>query len=212
MTPLRVHAALDGPVVIPDGGLYLDSLLIAQVARERDLVCLDATMLVPLDIPITMDPDGRFYLCSSGQSVEIEAEMQHTVRRPIVAEAQALAETKLRRLDITTGANRAYYMPRPVGYLDSGIVWWCMGEADEIRRLLSSVTNLGKRRAVGLGRVDAWTVEPCDPWPGFPVVRDGKPLRRLPIGWPGVEEARCGFGTIAPPYWDQTKEEPCLLP
>jgi CRISPR type IV-associated protein Csf3 len=198
--------------VLPDGGLYLDSLLVYQVARERGLVCLDATMLSPIEIPIAKEPGGRFYLCSAGQSVEIEAEMQHTVRRPIVAEAQRLATTRLRRIDITGGENKGYYLPRPVGYLENGIEWWCLGEAEELRRLLSCVTHLGKRRAVGLGRVDAWSVEPCEPWPGFPVVRDGKPLRRLPIGWPGVEEARCGFGTIAPPYWDQSREEPCLLP
>lgn len=212
VTPLRVHATVSGPIALPDGTIHLDSLLMAQVARERGLVCLDATMLVPLEIPIQREPRGRFFLCSQGVYMEAASELQHTYRRPIIAEAQRFAEPKVRRINITVGANKGYRIPRPVQYLESGIEWWCIGNHNEIERLLSCITHLGKRRSAGLGAVDGWTVAPCDPWDGFPVVRDGKPLRPLPVDWPGAEVASCGFRVMAPPYWDMTMEEPCLLP
>jgi CRISPR type IV-associated protein Csf3 len=212
LEPLRVHADVNGPVALPDGGLMLDALFIYQIAREHGLVCLDSSMIVPIEAPIAREPDGRFYLCSAGMADEVASELQRTNRRPIVAEAQMHGDGKLRRLNITLGANKGYRIPRPVAYLDDGVTWWCIGDRVEIERLLCGVTHLGKRRGVGLGRVETWTVEPCEPWPGFPVVRDGKALRRLPVGWPGVDSGRCGFGTLLPPYWDHAKEEPCILP
>lgn len=210
LAPLRVHAAVSGPICLPDGRIHLDSLLAYQVARERGLVCLDATMFEPIEIPVALEPQGRFYLCSAGYFTEAASELKYTIKRPILAEAQRFAGN-MHRLQITAGANKAYRIPRPVSYLEDGVTWWCLGDEQEIRRLLTPITHLGKKRGSGNGVVDSWAIEPCNIWPGFPVLRDGRPLRPLPVDWPGAS-GPCGFRVLAPPYWDLSREEPCLLP
>ena len=212
MTPLRVHAAVSGPIFLPEGAPRLDALLAFQVCREQGRLCFDASQAEPVDIPLQLEPQGRFHLCSEGQYTEVASELQYTIRRPAIEVMQRFAALKLRRIRITAGANKAYRMPRSVSYLEDGITWWCIGDRSAVTRLLAAVMHLGKRRGVGLGVVDRWTVEPCEPWEGFPVLRDGVPLRTLPVDWPGVSQARCGFDKLTYPYWDMSKEEPCLLP
>jgi CRISPR type IV-associated protein Csf3 len=212
MTPLRVHAAVSGPIFLPDGAPRLDALLAYQVCRQEGRVCMDATQAESVDIPLQLEPEGRFHLCSEGQFTEAASELQYTIRRPVIEAMQRFAGPKLRRIRITAGANKAYRMPRAVSYLEDGITWWCIGKQQEITQLLACVRHVGKRRAAGLGVIDAWSVEPCEPWDGFPVSRGGQPLRLLPPDWPGLDNPSCGFGVLTYPYWDLSREEPCLLP
>src|SRR6185503_291310 len=95
----------------------------------------------------------------------------------------------VRRVQLTAGATKSYRIPVEVGYLKGARAeWYCVGDADPIRSLLCHVTHLGKKRSVGKGEIAAWIVEECDAWKGFPIVRDGKPLRPLPLDWPGVTD------------------------
>ena len=212
MTPLRVHAAVSGPIFLPEEAPRLDALLAFQVCREHGRLCFDASQAGPVDIPLQLEPQGRFHLCSEGQYTEVASELQYTIRRPAIEVMQRFAAPKLRRIRITAGANKAYRMPRPVSYLEDGITWWCSGDRGEVTRLLAAMTHLGKKRGAGLGVVDRWTIDPCEEWEGFPVSRDGAPLRTLPVDWPHAVGARCGFRVLTYPYWDLSKEEPCLLP
>jgi hypothetical protein len=59
--------------------------------------------------------------------------------------------------------------------------WWeaeCIGNANEIRRLLTEYANfVGKRRAVGFGAIDEWKVEECEE---FNLIHDDRITRPLP--------------------------------
>lgn len=92
-----------------------------------------------------------------------------------------------------------------------GLLSHLLGEG-RVRELLALVTHLGKRRAVGLGRVERWEVLPCEPWEGFPVLRDGRPLRPLPTDWPGLVEYDLGLRTLSYPYWDSSRRVECAVP
>jgi hypothetical protein len=211
VTPLHVTVELSSPLYLPGKWIALDALLASQVALRAGLVAIDIDHLEPVEIPVAKEPGGRFHLCSVSFGEALTNELQHTNRRPPIEQYQMMANDKLRRVDIRAGANKGYRIPRPVAHYDR-LEWWCIGDADSIGELLATVTHLGKKRSVGLGRVERWMVEPCATWPGFPVVRDEQPLRPLPLDWPGLRRPARGFHCLTYPYWHHDMEHLCAVP
>jgi CRISPR type IV-associated protein Csf3 len=169
----------------------------------------------PIEIPVQREPEGSFHLCSFSVSEPEVHENRWVNRRFPIPEAQLMAGPKLRRIDIRAGAQKSYRLPLETCHLkDDTIRWWCIGEPAEIEELLQLIGYLGKRRGVGLGAVRSWVVEAYEPWgDGFPVVRDGYPLRPLPPDWPGLaEDTVTAYRTITFPYWQHTREELCAVP
>lgn len=215
MTPLCVTADLSGPIGWQWPPLALDALLASQVALGLGLPPpRDASDCQPIEIPVEREPGGRFHLCSFAELVVEGHELRYVNRRAPVEQYQTLGEARIRRVRINAGPDKSYRIPHDVLRLEADrIRWWCVGEAAEIERLLLGVTHLGKRRAVGLGRVLRWTVAPCYSWgAGFPVARDGKPLRSLPQDWPGLVAPHVAHVALTYPYWDHLREEPCAVP
>jgi CRISPR type IV-associated protein Csf3 len=215
MTPLVVIARLGGAISLPRGELALDALLAAQMALRGQLPPpRDASDCVPIEIPVEREPGQRFYLCSFSVAEFDAHALRYINRRAPVEQYQTIGETKIRRVQITTGANKSYRIPMETkNAVDDALAWWCIGDAEKIRDLLTTALYLGKKRAVGLGRVLWWDIQPCEPWQGFPVVSpDGKPLRPLPTDWPGLNVPRTEFRTLSFPYWDHSREELCAVP
>lgn len=215
MTPVRVVARLEGAIVLPSGALALDGILAAAVAIRDNLppptVSLATTgALVRIEIPVAYEPSGRFHLASWARPTFDHHETRYRNRRfPIV---EATHFSTLKRIDTNAGPEKSYRIPHSSSHVEGDMLeWWCIGAADEVRALLSLVHGVGKHRNVGRGRVREWRVEPCEPWgEGFPVVRDGRPLRPLPMDWPSVTDATPGYSVLSYPYWERTREEPCL--
>lgn len=215
MTPLIITATLASPICLPSGSLHLDGLLAAAVARRDGIPpALDLSMMQTIEIPVEREPQGRFHLCSSSVCEVEVSELQYTNRRAPIEQYCTLGAKKIRTVQINLGANKSYRIPRYVSHMKHDqIMWFALGDGAEIRQLLTTcIHHLGKRRGAGLGRVTSWTVEECEPCDGFPVVRDGKPLRPLPTDWPGVTDSKLGLCTTTFPYWDHAREEMCLLP
>jgi len=215
MIPLAVTAHLAGGIALPSGALALDALLMAAVALRDGLPPLSIGQERPeISIPIEKEPRGRFHLASFAVADWEEHELRYVNKRFPVAEAQALAGPKFRRIQITAGPCKSHRIPMETGHLrGDALRWWCLGEAEPIRDLLGLVSHLGKRRGVGLGRVAEWHVEPAEPWPGFPILRDGLPLRYLPPDWPGLASPPpLGYAVLSPPYWERMREELCAVP
>jgi CRISPR type IV-associated protein Csf3 len=215
MEPLSITATLAGPVCIPDHAIALDALLGAAVCvRDQIPPATTAADCVPLAIPIERSPCGRFYLASVGSFEAEQYELRYVTKRAPIEQYQALGDDRIKTVRITAGANKSYRIPRECVHLvDDQITWWCRGDGPDIRALLEIVHHLGKKRSVGLGRVVRWQVYPCEAWPGFPVLRDGCPLRTLPADYPGVSEAaERSYAVLSPPYWDRTRSELCAVP
>lgn len=206
MIPLRVTAHVSQAISLRQD-VALDALLMAMVARRdglppAEIARLDDGSLPVLPIPLALSPCGRLYLCSHARPEWAEKELRYKNRRPVVWELAHHSEAR-GSVSIATGPNKAYRVPYETGFLRDGrLVWWCIGDRDELVSLLSLCTALGRQRGVGLGRVDRWDVEPCEAWPGFPVVRDGVPLRTVPHDWPGADESVLVEGVLMPPYYD----------
>lgn len=213
MTPLVVTARLAGQIAMPDGPLALDGILAAAVAMRDGLPPPAPGAILPIDIPVLRAPSGRFHLASFAQFTWEIYERRFVNRRFPTAEAQYLGGPKLKRINISTGPAKSYRIPMEVGHLmGDQLTWWCIGDEVEVRALLALVSHLGKRRAVGLGRVCRWTVDRCETWDGFPVVANGKPLRTLPLDWPGLDGASQAYRTLTYPYWLRANEELCAVP
>lgn len=213
MTPLAVTAHLRGRISLPGGPLALDAMLASVVAMRAQLPH-PSDELVPIEIPVEREPSGRFHLCSFSEAAFEDYSVQWVNRRFPIAEAQAFGEPRLKRLDITTGPAKSYRIPLETGHLEHDrLRWWCIGDAAQIEDLLSQVHYLGKKRAVGLGAVHRWTIAAAQLWDGFPVVRDGMPLRPLPVDWPGLsEEAPRTLRALTYPYWLHTARQVCAAP
>jgi hypothetical protein len=214
--PLQVTATLAGPIHLGRMPIALDALVMwakAQVLGKEPPACAEDCEQLP--IPIAESDCGRYHLASCA-SYEIEDyEHRWINRRFPVSEAQMLGNEKLRRIQLSGGPCKSYRIPMETTWLvDDVMRWWCIGEPGEIRDLLGWVGYLGKRRAVGMGQVASWSVDPCEPWgDGFPVVRGSMPLRPLPVDTPGVgDDALQAMAVLRPPYWAHYKEEPCVVP
>lgn len=216
MTPLHVTATLDGPIVLQGGPLALDALLAAAVAMRDGLdPPAGPHDITPIEIPVEREPEGRFHLASFSHCTVEDYERRWVNRRPVVAEAQALGSPKRKRMQINAGPDKGYRFPMEAQWLEGDrLDWWCIGEREGVEELLRLVHHLGKRRAVGLGRVREWTIEPCERWgPGFPVVDPaGRPLRPLPLDWPGVIEASVDVQAITYPYWAPQNVQEVVVP
>jgi hypothetical protein len=220
--PLRVTASLASDLANPERPPALDALLAYARCLSEAREPPDPTKPVPrvdLSDVLALSPCGRICLCSFGLAeVEQRVRGRFTNRRFPIAEAQAMSHPKFTRVGLTGGPCKSFRIPIETGWLRGDeVVWFCVGDAERVRELLAWITHLGKRRGVGLGKVARWDVEPCDPaangWgEGFPVVRDGRALRHLPLDWEGAREADQGYAVVTYPYWERDREELCLVP
>ncbi|MBM3359633.1 MAG: hypothetical protein FJY54_18175 [Betaproteobacteria bacterium] len=215
MTPLRIRAHIRSQIALPNGPPALDSLLIALACEREGIPPPPTPQLARRDIPIpvAMEPGGRFHLASFGVYVPEVFENRFVNRRFPLDIAQDWGEPKLRTVRINGGSCKTYRLPLEVMHLAGDqILWFCQGDPDAIRALLSVCTSLGKKRGVGLGRVRAWETDKIEPWDGFPVVYKGQALRNLPPDWPGLVNPRVAMRVLSPPYTDKLREEPLATP
>lgn len=191
--------------------IHLDALLAAAYAMREGMLLPPASEAECRFIPLPLERSacGRFWMASVGEYVTRSDELRHKNRRAPWVEYARLGSSKIRRVQIATGENKSYRVPYEFTIPDGGLIrWWCIGDQEQVRGLLHLVHYLGKFRGSGKGRVAQWKVDECEPWDGFPVMRDGAPLRNLPVQDGAVGALlRCD-----PPYWLKDGRVPCLAP
>lgn len=165
----------------------LDGLLAGVVARNQGMQPPRVlSEVVDIEIPIKRAPCGRFHLASNACAQGLLFSREQYVHKRAPHEWYAvLCGDKVKRVDISKEPDKSWRVCK-VGYRYQRVQWWCLGEADAIKHLLLGVTRLGARRRHGCGEIEQWTVELSSTWEGFPVLRDGAPLRNLPLDYPGL--------------------------
>jgi hypothetical protein len=213
VTSLHVVAHLRGAIMASSAHVALDGLLAAAVAMRDGLP--PPPPLVNVEIPLQRSSCGRVYLATSGVSRDDDHELRYLNKRFPLAEAQILGSS-IKRVNMASGPSRSYRIPQDTCHLvNDEIHWWAIGDAHDVEALLVGwIGYLGRKRSVGLGRVVHWHVEECEPWgDGFPCVRDGQPMRPLPVDWPGLgAEVERAYSCIAPPYWRHAEAQECAVP
>jgi CRISPR type IV-associated protein Csf3 len=217
MTPLHIVAEMETRLILPPEGIHLDALLMAAVARRDDAPPLytqaDAVEAQPLDIPIALSACGRYYLATTSIQHVSEREHRWLNRRFPLQEAIALGGPKVRRIQQSEGACKAYRIPVETAHV-AELHWYAVGDADGVRRLLDLVSRLGRRRAVGEGTVLRWRVVELDEvWDGFPTLSaDGAAMRHLPLDVEGLRDYAVRIGCVRPPYWARAREQEVACP
>lgn len=213
MGPLHVTCHLaGGQVVLPTGTLALDALAMAAVAiRDRLPPPRTGEVVPPLDIPIAKSACERIYLASEARPAVAANELRYTNRRFPAREALRL--TAMKRVDVAAGPQKSYRLPYTASHVAGDrLEWWCLGDAPALEGLLAFIHFVGKKRGTANGRVARWEVAPvADPWDGFPVLRAGRPLRPLPLDWPGLVDYEPAYRVLLPPLWDRAREEACAV-
>lgn len=217
MDPIVVRASLAAAAMLPEHPIALDALLMAAYAARENLPPLSVRdgeeISIPKQaVPLQRSACGRIYLASTCLYDAEEHERRFLNKRFPVGEAQSMGDPKLKRINLSAGLTKGYRIPMSMTHVkDDAMIWYALGDADAVRDLVSTVGYLGKKRSVGLGRVREWRVEPCEPWEGFPVLLEGRPLRSLPLDWPGLGEHRIERRVLAPPYWERWRAEECAV-
>lgn len=211
--PLHVRAYVSQQLVLRSGTIALDAVLewiIWNRGSSKPVSSSGRGQRHPELHEVVLFQD-QIALCSHAKPEMFEMERRYVNRRMPINLARHLCDD-VRRINMSVGAEKSYHIPYSTGFLKDGFVeWWLLGNPVHVASLLFKTRHIGARRGAGYGRVDRWEIAECSTWDGFPVVRDGKPLRALPHDWPGVFDAAPTFATLTAPYWDLTKEEPAWV-
>lgn len=187
----------------------LDGLLMFAKAKALGLPPLldaaEGAKAEPIAIPIQKSECGRYYLASDMIGDVESREVKYTQRRFPMQETVAFGRNSIKRIVTKSGPCKAFRHPLDVQHVSAG-TWFCIGIATEIEALTKWITAVGKKRSVGYGSIAGWNISRCDDWPGFPVLKDGRPMRGLPLNASGMTSHTIKLGRLTPPYWLHDKE------
>jgi CRISPR type IV-associated protein Csf3 len=217
MRPLRVTAFMsDGRMASIDGRLHLDSMLaygwIAENHPELLRTNLAATdRMIPADLSDMLEQRGTgddyYWACSAGVFSQIGETIEYFHKRlkPKKTEKWVDFGKRRGRVVVAGGPYKAWRHPVVVR-LTSKVVWYCVGHANEIERVLREhIHYIGKYRGRGYGLVRKCVVEPWeDDWSVYGP--DGELMRAIP------DRAGVEVRGIRPPYWAPANQRLCLTP
>jgi len=222
--PLRVRAYLRTPVVA-DAWLPLDGILLYQSVRN-DLgpraanipgISLQAQPkngeMIGGRLPLKIVHAKDWYYCCSWAQWDAYADGQDAWSKRFDQAYSDLIDFSGRRGVIITGRGAYKGYRTPIFYRSALYVeWYCVGDAERIRYLLSTVSHIGKKTVQGWGRVAKWEVEAIEKdksiWDGNRLMR-GIPIYHWPreLGTP-----RLGQYGIRAPYWDRRNQMELVMP
>lgn len=119
--------------------------------------------------------------------------------------------TDAKTANLSSGHMKAYDLTVPTVFARE-VTWFAHGDVDKVRHLLATyVPAIGKKRNIGSGTVREWIVrEEPDARDDLALVRNGRLMRRMPVGAVTGELARAG--SIRPPYYHHTRMVMCEEP
>lgn len=219
--PCVIRATLGTPYVPaePDGAVHLDSLLAwAFVATRPYPIRFEGRPASVVPIPplavLWVSPEGLPLFAASDlypQGATLRGREYWHRRYPV---DRAELGTRL-RASLTAGRWKEYRIP--LSTIRAPVLQGlALGDPDGLRDLLQSVSHVGKKGAMGFGRVLEWAVEPRADAPEV-VVRTILDRRRVPVAY-WVEQdaswsvARAARSAWTPPYWYEPWSELVTVP
>jgi CRISPR type IV-associated protein Csf3 len=223
--PLRVTARMAEPVVWMGDGIHLDGILHAAASDLRrrlpaghkfPLICNDdwwQDFRLPLakwsmqahpeprDHVHLRDSDGNVWgWCTSAAIADWAKDSQLEIRKkPAMNEMVRMSEDG--SVNIGAGPMKAYNLTYPTRFAER-IHWYVLGQEKGLRYLLDTITHIGKKHNLGLGRVISWDV--CGVDNDWSIMGpDNALMRRMPSSFDTTKYAE--FGAIRAPYWHRSR-------
>lgn len=173
MKYLKITANMASPVVI-NHDLLLDTILITKKAVELKLDAQTLNPLKPLEVQDVVQYFGDIPLCSKAFFKGVDSKNVYYKR--FDEDNEYFADTK--KIKIGSGRYKNYANTLKVTDV-AEIVFYALGNKEEIKRLLSWVYALGKKESQGYGIVREWIVEELKEQIDF--LNPENPLRPLPL-------------------------------
>ena len=214
--PLKIRAYLQTPV-ISDKYLPLDGILFNQFIREifgAKEITKARESAVPeysgKNLPIqkrNMNEDDWYYACSfacwSPDTTRDTIEYAKRFDTDLAVNYVDFGK-KRAKVDTSRGENKNYFI-KEYTFNSPFVDWYCRGDKQEIKALLSFCTHIGKKTAQGFGSVLKWEVEETErDW--YKMDNSGNTMRAIPS-----QKGQHVYG-IRPSYWHPRHQTKVLLP
>lgn len=209
--PLIITAEMASPVVHADAcGTHLDAVLSwAALTLHPVASQFDAPPVIPLPLALAwVDTAGRPLWCCTPLRSHDPAINSREYWHKRYPGHRADFGSKV-SADTKTGRWKEYRVPL---HAESSrrLMAICIGHADEVERLLSAVSHIGKKASAGYGRVAGWSITPA--------AHDADEIltmRPVPVEY---FAGRSQVGVLeplrawTPPYWYAPFWRPCMVP
>lgn len=215
--PLEVRLEVIPPIYITSPWLHLDSILSYLCLREAldDLFyCMPTEETIDvslLDLPLKKTDD--VYHSSIGVYSDNSKLYRDTIyKRFTDKETYKLTKKQQKgRIKTNQGHFKDFMINLPILITDN-ITFYCNGDKKELKRLLSHLTNIGKKGSIGGGRINKVIINETTEDNSF--FKDGKVMRPIPatMNVPVFEGMIFQKQPYKPPYWDKNNVCMCIVP
>jgi len=210
-TPLVVAAELVTPIIHAERGLtHLDSILAFAVMTAHPAPSnFDdaATFPLPLKMAWISDEGLPLWACSPLMALSEPHEFREYWHKRYPSHRAEFGH----KLSANSRAGRYKEYRTPVVASQVGKLHaLSIGHAEEIEKLLSVVTHIGKKGSMGYGRVAKWSVTPADH-----SLDDVLSLRTVPVEYYAGKTPKGILSPLrgwTPPYWYAPWWRACMVP
>lgn len=216
-TPLQLVMEVIPPIYITAPWIHLDSLLSYLCTRDalsELFYCMPTEETVDvslLDLPLKKTND--VYHSSIGV-YEDNAKLYRDTIYKRFTDKETFKLTKKQqkgRIKTNQGHFKDFMINLPL-LITNKITFYCNGDKNELNRLLSHLTGVGKKTSIGSGKIKKINItETSEDYSFF---KDGKVMRPIPATWdiPIIEGMRFEQQSYKHPYWDKNNVCLCIVP
>lgn len=239
-TPLRITMELETPLVYPSRPIHLDAILTRVVSDELFPGKIDRQPQEYIEIPLPLEKtQGQKPVWKASCAYRLGKSMRMMdfwVRRPfndyepyraqkVVWSAGIFGDKPVPApgtyiilepatgpyVDVASGGFKAFYESREIITVTK-LIFHAVGNRQEVERLLSRVSSIGKKRSIGFAKVKSVIVEEIEE--DFSLFdKNGRPARYLPmVDFPEDIRARVEPAPPRPPYWSVEDLSLCWAP
>lgn len=206
VTGLKVTALMAQGYVSTVGALNLDGVLSAGLVNSP---MVGTTMggrngfCVPLPLHLAWVSDQGWPMWAATEFVAADEQIgQAYLHKRHPTDRATLGP----RAAVNTSAGQFKDVRLPLQVKVTGqIEAWCIGIEDDVCAILGAVTHVGRKGAIGYGRVLRWTVEPADVSLAWVLDRRTVPLAACGDADPDRVSPRDAWTA---PYWDASRHLP----
>lgn len=216
-TPLKISMDILPPLYINSPWLHFDSILTYLCIRDAldELFYYLPTEKIidisKLKIPLKKTED--IYHSSVGiYSDNLRLYRDKLYKRFTDKQTYKLTKKQQKgKIPINRGYFKDFMINMPMLITDN-ITFYANGDKNEIKKLLSNITHLGKKTSIGSGQITKIKIEKIEE--DYSFFKDNNVMRPIPvkIKLPIIEGMRFEKQPYKPPYWDKNNISMCYVP
>ena len=214
--PLQIVMDVIPPIYITSPWLHLDSILSYLCLRDalgELFYCMPTEEVVDislLDLPLAKTSD--VYHSSVGIYYNPRLYRDTIYKRFTDKETHKLSKKQQQgRIKTNQGHFKDFMINLPILITDK-ITFYCKGDKEEISRLLSHLTSVGKKTSIGSGRIRNINITETNE--DYSFYKENHIMRPIPatMDVPVFEGMIFQQQPYKPPYWDKNNVCMCIVP